>query len=248
LADHGVRKYDYISGRFSSTDPLWEKYIGLTPYQYSANNPVGLLDGNGREPNGQLGSLIMYGNMSPYDKIGYDKGLAASNSLGLKMSGYGLGIAGAAVGIWFSGGALASPTISTAAAIWNSFSLMSSTTSIITTGIGAYGEIAGKTEETDKVQHSFIGLLTGSVIDASMGKTNQEATNVMDLIYYPIDIVSSFKYKSFMKFSIIGSDLNSMKNSANNQNINDDDPTLQKMDNKYNPVVTPSNSKISPPY
>ncbi|OGU56795.1 MAG: hypothetical protein A2X64_07450 [Ignavibacteria bacterium GWF2_33_9] len=49
LADHGVRKYDYISGRFTSTDPLWEKYMGLTPYQYSANNPVSLLDRNGKD-------------------------------------------------------------------------------------------------------------------------------------------------------------------------------------------------------
>jgi RHS repeat-associated protein len=26
LADHGVRKYDYITGRFMAVDPLWEKY------------------------------------------------------------------------------------------------------------------------------------------------------------------------------------------------------------------------------
>jgi RHS repeat-associated protein len=37
LADHGVRKYDYNIGRFTSTDPLFEKYAGWTPYQYSGN-------------------------------------------------------------------------------------------------------------------------------------------------------------------------------------------------------------------
>ncbi|OGU56801.1 MAG: hypothetical protein A2X64_07480 [Ignavibacteria bacterium GWF2_33_9] len=47
LADHGVRKYDYISGRFTSTDPLWEKYYGYTPYHYTRNNPVLRLDVNG---------------------------------------------------------------------------------------------------------------------------------------------------------------------------------------------------------
>ncbi|OGU56806.1 MAG: hypothetical protein A2X64_07505 [Ignavibacteria bacterium GWF2_33_9] len=49
LADHGVRKYDYVSGRFISVDPLSEKFYGLTPYQYAANNPVGLLDENGKD-------------------------------------------------------------------------------------------------------------------------------------------------------------------------------------------------------
>jgi RHS repeat-associated protein len=40
LADHGVRKYDYDIGRFTSTDVLFEKYYGWSPYQYSANNPL----------------------------------------------------------------------------------------------------------------------------------------------------------------------------------------------------------------
>ena len=52
LGDHGVRKYDNISGRFLSIDPLphawvWEKYLSWTPYQYAGNNPVSFLDGNG---------------------------------------------------------------------------------------------------------------------------------------------------------------------------------------------------------
>jgi hypothetical protein len=48
LADHGVRKYDYDLGRFTSTDALWEKYPGWSPYQYSLNNPINLLDWNGK--------------------------------------------------------------------------------------------------------------------------------------------------------------------------------------------------------
>ena len=47
LGDHGVRKYDYETGRFNSFDPLWEMYMGWTPYQYAGNNPVGFRDGNG---------------------------------------------------------------------------------------------------------------------------------------------------------------------------------------------------------
>jgi RHS repeat-associated protein len=47
LGDFGVRKYDDFAGRFFQIDPLWEKYYGWTPYQYSANNPVSFLDPGG---------------------------------------------------------------------------------------------------------------------------------------------------------------------------------------------------------
>ncbi len=48
-ADHGVRKYDDEIGRFTSIDPLWEKYYSLTPYQYAGNNPVIAKDANGKD-------------------------------------------------------------------------------------------------------------------------------------------------------------------------------------------------------
>jgi len=47
LGVHGVRKYDYETGRFTSTDVLWEKYAGWSPYHYSHNNPISRKDGNG---------------------------------------------------------------------------------------------------------------------------------------------------------------------------------------------------------
>ncbi|MBX3043262.1 MAG: hypothetical protein KF896_06060, partial [Ignavibacteriae bacterium] len=49
LGDHGVRKYDYETGRFNSIDPLWEKYYGWTPYQYCMNNPIWAKDWDGRD-------------------------------------------------------------------------------------------------------------------------------------------------------------------------------------------------------
>ena len=42
-------KYDYLTGRFTSTVSLWEKYLGLTPYQYAWNNPVNWLDEYGKK-------------------------------------------------------------------------------------------------------------------------------------------------------------------------------------------------------
>ncbi len=47
LADHGVRKFDSDLGQFTSIDPLWEKYIGWTPYHYCGNNPVMSVDPSG---------------------------------------------------------------------------------------------------------------------------------------------------------------------------------------------------------
>ena len=43
-------KYDDGIGRFTSIDPLFEKYAGWAPYQYSMNNPVNMKDDNGKEP------------------------------------------------------------------------------------------------------------------------------------------------------------------------------------------------------
>ncbi len=47
LGDFGVRKYESETGRFLSTDPLWEKYRKLTPYHYCGNNPINAVDPNG---------------------------------------------------------------------------------------------------------------------------------------------------------------------------------------------------------
>ena len=48
LGDFGVRKYDYAAGRFTSPDVMFEKYMTWSPYQYSMNNPINLLDFNGK--------------------------------------------------------------------------------------------------------------------------------------------------------------------------------------------------------
>ena len=49
LGDHGVRKYDYEIGRFTTIDPLWEKYLGWSPYQYCKNNPIWSKDIDGKD-------------------------------------------------------------------------------------------------------------------------------------------------------------------------------------------------------
>ena len=47
--DNQARYYDCLLGRFTSQDPLAEKYPGLNPYNHCANNPLRFVDKDGRD-------------------------------------------------------------------------------------------------------------------------------------------------------------------------------------------------------
>jgi RHS repeat-associated protein len=47
--DFKARFYDITDDRFWSMDPMAEKYYSISPYAYCANNPVKLIDPNGKE-------------------------------------------------------------------------------------------------------------------------------------------------------------------------------------------------------
>ena len=79
LGDHGVRKYEYETGRFISIDPLWSSYYSWTPYQYSRNNPINALDISGGA------DFILNGGVVITD--GIDDGLLfASNSFEISIA------------------------------------------------------------------------------------------------------------------------------------------------------------------
>jgi RHS repeat-associated protein len=46
--DYGFRIYNPAIGRFLTVDPLEQKYPSIAPYTYVANNPINLLDPDGR--------------------------------------------------------------------------------------------------------------------------------------------------------------------------------------------------------
>jgi len=47
---YGARYYDPAVSQWLSIDPLTEKYPGISPYNYTADNPVMLVDPDGRDP------------------------------------------------------------------------------------------------------------------------------------------------------------------------------------------------------
>jgi len=80
----GARYYDARVGRWGSEEPLLDKYPGLSPYIYSIDNPLRLIDANGLEPiKKQTGTASAYKeilNNTP-SRVGETIGTAAEQKL-----------------------------------------------------------------------------------------------------------------------------------------------------------------------
>ena len=48
--DYGARQYNPITARWDRMDPLAEKYYSVSPYVYCLNNPIRLIDPDGKAP------------------------------------------------------------------------------------------------------------------------------------------------------------------------------------------------------
>ena len=67
--DYGARQYNPVTARWDRMDPLCEKYYSTSPYAYCANNPVMLIDPDGRK-------IEIYKYSTPEFKEKYEKARA----------------------------------------------------------------------------------------------------------------------------------------------------------------------------
>ena len=89
--DYGARFYDPVLARFTTMDPLCEKYYNVSPYAYCANNPVNMIDIKGDTVTAvnplAKSNIIM--SLSPHERkyLSFDsKGILNANILSLCRS------------------------------------------------------------------------------------------------------------------------------------------------------------------
>jgi RHS repeat-associated protein len=179
--DFGVRKYDDGLGRFTSIDPLWEKYYAWTPYHYCGNEPVSKSD-----PSGLYDGMSWNVTSEQYAKIPLsqaEKDLPVTRCI---MDLGQIGIGGIEIFLTFVTKGTASKIIGPTTGALD----------VVAGSVKLVCDLAGKPEEADKVPNSF-GELFGLVYDKITGdknKTGQKAGNLIEKsIIFGIDLFSSPK-------------------------------------------------------
>jgi RHS repeat-associated protein len=85
--DYGFRVYDPRVGRFLSVDPLAHKYPAISPYVYCYNNPISVIDPDGREGIVVSGSPGKHNNRNHFLDNGLDRAKAAQKHTQRKGEG-----------------------------------------------------------------------------------------------------------------------------------------------------------------
>ncbi|MCQ2185670.1 MAG: toxin C-terminal domain-containing protein [Bacteroidales bacterium] len=126
LYNFGARFYNPVNCRFTTMDPLAEKYFSISPYAYCNNNPVIFVDPDGKSPKDRLlgyvigvstnlipGASVLRDLYSPDSALEYNSALESADELSLKVgisaltAGMGTALGGGQVAM---GGVVAAPT------------------------------------------------------------------------------------------------------------------------------------------
>jgi RHS repeat-associated protein len=76
---YGARYLDPTGAMWLSVDPMWEKYMGISPYAYCLGNPLKLVDPDGREGIVVSGSPGNHNNKTHFLENGLDRAMSAKN-------------------------------------------------------------------------------------------------------------------------------------------------------------------------
>ena len=93
MGDHGVRKYDYETGRFLSVDPLHELMPGQNPYHYAFNSPLNYCDPSGLAPQKEKHSEKLQSVMSDIyrmEREGYNYAQIENSRSAISRYGHGI--------------------------------------------------------------------------------------------------------------------------------------------------------------
>ena len=217
--NYGKRIYDNRLGRFLSVDPLFRDYPMLTPYQFASNTPIQAIDLDGMEAapfQHKWDFMANYYKDPAIRRVVNDEFMVGFGIISIYLSS-------GASSTWIIGGGM-----------------LSGLYGIVGGSIKSGLDVSGKTEYSNKISDSYLGLF-GKPVDVLNG-TGKVYENTFDLIEGLIPIPSSkanilTKGYQFIQFSINLDKLFDKKNKKSTSNLIDNSSNISIQVEFYSPII-----------